>query len=189
MPSRLLRISRRASPDASSPIGDAIKCAEADFRLVGTMQREAAMSEHARKVLEARGNPDIKDDRMLNKMRTKPRISVTVDSTTSACLLGTTSLIKDDVYDAAGKFLGEIDEIVLDVHTGCVRYAVLALGGYLGFGQKRFAVPWRALTPDADYRRCIVDVTLMQLMAVPVPQDDPWLQRTGPTWSNPRGTS
>ena len=110
-------------------------------------------------------------------MRTNPRISVSVDSTTNACLVGTTSLIEDDVYDAAGKFLGEIEEIVLDVRTGCVRYAVLALGGFLGIGRKRFAVPWRALTPDADYRRCIVNVALMQLMAVPVPQDDPWLQR------------
>jgi sporulation protein YlmC with PRC-barrel domain len=126
---------------------------------------------------------------MFNRMRTKPRISVTVDSTTNACLVGTTSLIKDDVYDAAGKFLGEIEEIILDARTGCVRYAVLSLGGFLGIGRKRFAVPWRALTPDADYRRCIVDVALMQLMAVPVPQNDPWLQRTDPTWSDLRGTS
>jgi len=97
--------------------------------------------------------------------------------------VGTTSLIEDDVYDAAGKFLGEIEEIVLDVRTGCVRYAVLAVGGFLGLGRKRFAVPWSALTPDADYQRCIVDVTLMRLMAVPVPKNDPWLQRADPTWS------
>src|SRR5450830_1010857 len=109
---------------------------------------------------------------MFSRMRTNPRISVTADSTTNACLLGTTSLIKDDVYDAADKFLGEIEEIILDVRTGCVRYAVLSLGGFLGIGRKRFAVPWRALTPDADYRRCIVDVALMKLMALPVPQDD-----------------
>jgi PRC-barrel domain len=119
---------------------------------------------------------------MFNRMRTNPRISARVDSTTNVCLLGTTSLIEDDVYDAAGKFLGEIDEIVLDVHTGCVRYAVLALGGFLGIGRKRFAVPWSAFTPDADYRRCIVDVALMQLMALPVPQDDPWLRRGDITW-------
>ena len=113
----------------------------------------------------------------------KPRISVRADSTTNACLLGTTSLIKDHVYDAAGKFLGEIEEILIDARTGCVRYAVLALGGFLGIGRKRFAVPWSALTPDVDYRRCIVDVALMHLMALPVPQDDPWLRRADLTWS------
>jgi hypothetical protein len=128
-------------------------------------------------------NPEIKGARMFNRMRTNPRVSVNVDSTTDACLLGTTSLIGDDVYDAAGTFLGEIEEIVLDVRTGCVRYAVLALGGFLGIGRKRVAVPWRALTPDADYRRCILDVALMQLTAVPVPQNNPWLQRADLIWS------
>ena len=115
---------------------------------------------------------------MLNKMRTGPRSSVG-DSPKNAGLLGTSSLIEDDVYDAAGKFLGQIEEIVLDARTGCVRYAVLGLGGFLGIGRKRLAVPWRALTPDPNYRRCIVDVTLMHLMAVSVPKDDPWLRRAG----------
>lgn len=120
---------------------------------------------------------------MFNRMRTNRRISDRVDATPDACLLKTTSLIEDDVYDADGKLLGEIAEILIDARTGCVRYAVLALGGFLGIGRKRFAVPWSALTPDADYRRCIVDVTLMRLMALPVPQDDPWMRRADLSWS------
>jgi hypothetical protein len=38
-----------------------------------------------------------------------------------------------------------------------------------------------ALTPDADYRRCKIDVAQMRLTAVPVPDGDPWLQRIGAT--------
>ena len=120
---------------------------------------------------------------MYKRMRTKPRISVRVDSTTNACLLRATSLIEDDVYNAAGEFLGKFEEILIDARTGCVRYAVLALGGFLGIGRKRFAVPWSAFTPDADYRRCIVDASLMRLMALPVPQNDPWLRRANLTRS------
>ena len=120
---------------------------------------------------------------MLNGMRTNPSTSVKRDSTKNDCLLGTTSLLKDDVYDAAGTFLGEIDEIILDAHKGCVRYAVLGLGGFLGIGRKRLAVPWHALTPDAKYSRCVVDVVLMRFMAIPVSPDDPWLQQADQTRS------
>ncbi len=120
---------------------------------------------------------------MIDGMRTNPRNSAAADSATNDCLLGTRSLIEDDVYDAGGRFLGEIEELLVDARTGCVRFAVLGLGGFLGIGRKRFAVPWSALSPDADYRRSIVDVALMQLTALPVPQDDPWLRRANLTRS------
>ena len=120
---------------------------------------------------------------MFNRMTADGRKSVRADSRTDACLLKTTSLIKDDVYDAAGQLRGQIEDIVIDTHSGCVRYAVLALGGFLGIGRRRVAVPWSALTPDADHQRCIVDVTLMRLMAMPVSQDDPSPRRADLSWS------
>jgi sporulation protein YlmC with PRC-barrel domain len=119
---------------------------------------------------------------MFNRIRSKPRFSRRVSVVMNNRLVGTTSLLGDDVYDAAGKFVGEIEEIILDTRTGGVRCAVLALGGFLGIGRKRFAVPWNALTPDADYQLCVVDLAPTQFRAVPVPNDDPWLQQTDPTW-------
>jgi len=89
------------------------------------------------------------------------------------------SLMRDEVYDDAGRRVGEIDEIIIDARTGCVRYIVLTSGGFLGIGRKRFAVPWRALTPDLDYHRCVLDAARMSLMAIPVVDDDPWLQTAG----------
>jgi hypothetical protein len=94
------------------------------------------------------------------------------------------SLVANSVYDAEGNLVGKLEEIVIDTRTGCVRHAVLAVGGILGIGRKRIAVPWSALTPDANYRRCVVDVTKMQLTAVRVPNDDPWLQRNDSTQAN-----
>ena len=96
-------------------------------------------------------------------------------------LLGMKSLVANRLYDAEGHPVGKLEEIVLDVRTGCVRHVVVAVGGVLGIGRRRFAVPWSALTPDADYRRCKIDVAQMRLTAVPVPDGDPWLQRIGPT--------
>jgi len=94
-------------------------------------------------------------------------------------LLGMKSLVANRLYDAAGNPVGKLEEIVLDVRTGCVRHVVVAVGGVLGIGRQRFAVPWSALTPDADSRRCKIDVAQMRLTAVRVPDGDPWLQRMG----------
>jgi hypothetical protein len=91
------------------------------------------------------------------------------------------SLVANSVYDAEGNLVGKLEEIVIDTRTGCVRHVVLAVGGVLGIGRRRLAVPWSALSPDARYRRCVVDVTQMQLTAVRVPDDDPWLQRNDST--------
>ena len=86
-------------------------------------------------------------------------------------------------FQSGGKLLGQIEELLIDARSGCVQYAVLARGGFLGIGRKRVAVPWSALTPDADDRRCIVDVTLMRLMAVPVSQGEPSPRRVNLSWS------
>jgi sporulation protein YlmC with PRC-barrel domain len=117
---------------------------------------------------------------MFDKIRSARKSSVIVDSNPRATQVGATSLMQDDVYDAAGKCLGEIEEMILDTRHGCVRYVVLALGGFLGIGRKRFAIPWSALTPDLNYQRSVLDVAQLGLMAVPVFDGDPWLQRTEP---------
>ena len=38
--------------------------------------------------------------------------------------------------------LGEIAEVVIDKQSGKLSYLVLDFGGFLGFGNKFFAVPW-----------------------------------------------
>ena len=114
---------------------------------------------------------------MFSRSRSNLR-SASAGISKNACLVGVRSLVANRVYDARGNLVGKLEEIVIDTRTGCVRHVVLAVGGILGIGRRRLAVPWSALSPDADYRRCVVDVTQMQLTAVRVPDNDPWLQRT-----------
>src|SRR5882762_2063499 len=47
---------------------------------------------------------------------------------------------------------------VIDVPSGQVAYAVLSFGGFLGIGQKLFAIPWAALTLDEDRKCFMLDV-------------------------------
>jgi hypothetical protein len=46
------------------------------------------------------------------------------------------------VVDPAGDELGTIDHIMLDIVGGRIAYAVLAMGGFLGIGEKLHALPW-----------------------------------------------
>jgi len=46
--------------------------------------------------------------------------------------------------------LGEIEDVVYDTDSGRVTYAAMSFGGFLGVGDKLFAVPWHALKPELD---------------------------------------
>ncbi len=50
-------------------------------------------------------------------------------------------LIGADVENAQGENLGNIKDVVLN-SRGHIEYAVLAFGGFMGMGEKYFAVPW-----------------------------------------------
>ena len=72
--------------------------------------------------------------------------------------LSASTLIGDAVANAEGDDLGKIEEIMLDVEKGRVAYAVLSFGGFLGMGDKLFAVPWGAFSIDEENKRFVLDV-------------------------------
>jgi sporulation protein YlmC with PRC-barrel domain len=81
--------------------------------------------------------------------------------------LGATTLVHDKVVNLAGEDIGKIEELMIDVTTGRVAYAVLSFGGFLGIGNKLFALPWSALTVDEVKRRFVVNVTRDSLDKLP----------------------
>src|ERR1017187_2628145 len=58
-------------------------------------------------------------------------------------VLAASTLAGDSVRNAAGEDLGKLDELMIDIKSGRVAYAVLSFGGVLRMGNKLFAVPWR----------------------------------------------
>ena len=93
------------------------------------------------------------------------------------------SLIGDNVVNASGEDLGEIKAIMLDVESGRVAYAVLSFGGFLGMGNKLFALPWSALTLDADEKRFILDVPKDRLENAPGFDPDHWPSMADTSWA------
>ncbi len=54
------------------------------------------------------------------------------------------------VKNPEGQDLGKVEDIVVDMATGKIRYAAVAFGGFLGVGDKLFAVPFHSLRVDYD---------------------------------------
>jgi sporulation protein YlmC with PRC-barrel domain len=52
------------------------------------------------------------------------------------------------VYSSAGDKLGSIDDLMIDKHSGQIRYAVMEFGGFLGMGTDRYPIPWNVLKYD-----------------------------------------
>lgn len=94
------------------------------------------------------------------------------------------SLQGDRVINPRGEDLGEIQEIMLDVASGKIAYVVLSFGGVMGFGDKLFAIPWSALTLDADRRCFILDIDRERLKKAPGFDRHHWPSMADPGWSS-----
>lgn len=99
-------------------------------------------------------------------------------------LMGADTLIGDNVVNAAEEDLGDIKEIMLDMQTGQVAYAVLAFGGFLGMGEKLFAVPWQALHLDTVNKRFVLNVDKDRLKTAPGFDKDAWPDMGDLSWAS-----
>jgi len=75
-----------------------------------------------------------------------------------------TDLKGKDVYDAAGKKVGSIDDVI--PQTGQARDAVLSVGGILGIGAKKVLVPASDIERGNE-GRLVVSMTQEQLDKLP----------------------
>jgi sporulation protein YlmC with PRC-barrel domain len=98
-------------------------------------------------------------------------------------LLGASTLNGDTVCNAQGEDLGEIREIMLDTETGRVAYAVMSFGGFLGMGDKLFAVPWAALRLNPNTQRFVLDVDRERLERAPGFDKAKWPMMADLAWA------
>jgi len=54
-------------------------------------------------------------------------------------------IIGSKVINAKGETLGKIEDLVFNIDTGRIMYAILDFGGFVGIGTKLFPVPWESL--------------------------------------------
>lgn len=91
-------------------------------------------------------------------------------------------VIGAQVKNLAGEDLGKIEELIIDPKVGRIAYAILSFGGFLGFGNKLFAIPWSVLALPNDDNTFILNVEKEVLENAPGFNPDNWPDMTDRRW-------
>jgi sporulation protein YlmC with PRC-barrel domain len=71
--------------------------------------------------------------------------------------LTASSIVGDSIENMQGEKLGSVDNLMVNIKTGMVEYAVLEFGAFLGIGGKLFAVPFTELKLNPDKKVFLLD--------------------------------
>ncbi|QDS99481.1 PRC-barrel domain-containing protein [Adhaeretor mobilis] len=102
-----------------------------------------------------------------------------IDSVMKGSHFRASQVIGANIYNMKEESVGEISDVVLDASTGRIAYAAVTYGGFLGIGDKMFAVPWEAFRVKAekddadDYHLCL-DVSQERLDGAEGFDQDHW---------------
>jgi sporulation protein YlmC with PRC-barrel domain len=78
--------------------------------------------------------------------------------------------------------LGEVKDLVLDPASGRVQYVVLAVGGFLGIGEKLLAVPYTSLRPSTESHKLIMNASRERIAQAPGFAATNWPDVRDPNW-------
>jgi sporulation protein YlmC with PRC-barrel domain len=98
-------------------------------------------------------------------------------------IMAADTLEDERVCNAEGEHLGNVDHIMLDVPSGRIAYAVLSFGGFLGMGDKLFAVPWQSLVLDIEKKCFVLNVSKERLKSAPGFDKDNWPTFADQQWA------
>jgi hypothetical protein len=92
------------------------------------------------------------------------------------------TVIGSNVVNAHNEDLGKIEDLVLDAGAGRIAYAVLSFGGFLGMGDKYFAIPWNAIHFNMKENRAVLNVDKKLLENAPGFDKDNWPNMADSIW-------
>ncbi len=101
-----------------------------------------------------------------------------------ALMLSSSTLTGDDVCNRRGENLGHIKDFVIDTGSGQIHYAVMSCGGFLGMGDRLFAIPWKELELDPEKRCFLLDVRAEWIQNAPGFDKDEWPDMTDQEWAS-----
>jgi sporulation protein YlmC with PRC-barrel domain len=139
--------------------------------------------------------PNQTPPRSQQQQQTGPENAGKLDSKTRGANIRVSQLMGANIQNSQGESVGEIKDIVLDAKSGKVQYAAVTYGGFLGLGNKMFAVPFAAFkvqvaadqrddrTIDSGDYVLILNVTQQQLEGQQGFDEDAWPNMADAKWA------
>ena len=87
---------------------------------------------------------------VISKPAETKSLNATAQRTEAAIVLAASEAKGARVINFQNENIGDVDELLIESDTGQVRFAVLSVGGFLGLGSTKVAVPWLAFQIVSD---------------------------------------
>ncbi len=107
---------------------------------------------------------------VISKPAETKSMNATAQRTEAATLLAASEVKGATVINFQNENIGDVDELLIEPDTGQVRFAVLSVGGFLGLGSTKVAVPWlafRSVSERGKIRYMMLDATRERLEKAP----------------------
>jgi sporulation protein YlmC with PRC-barrel domain len=154
---------------AMAPAAFAAEGTHAEKEMQSGSQQEAAESSSA----QQKGTAETSQQQTEDSTQAKAQES---------SVLKASEVIGYTVKNAEDQELGAIEDLVIDPEHGRIAYAVLSFGGFLGMGDKFFAIPWEAMKPMPAQGTFRLDVDKEKLEKAPGFNKDNWPDMADREW-------
>jgi sporulation protein YlmC with PRC-barrel domain len=101
----------------------------------------------------------------------------------AARLIAARQIQGTSVYNTALEKLGAVEDVMLDKACGRIAYAVLSFGGFLGFGDRHYPLPWEKLVYNDELGGYIVDIDRETIEGAPSYTDEATASWDDEAWS------
>lgn len=99
-----------------------------------------------------------------------------------AAVLSASTLVGDKVKNLDGEDLGEVEDIVIDLESGRVAYAVVAFGGGFMNSGKLVAIPWQSVVVDQGDKKLLLNASKEALESAEGFDKDDWPDMADPSF-------
>lgn len=98
--------------------------------------------------------------------------------------LTASTITGNKVYNGSDEKLGEVKDLMLNIHSGKIEYVVIEFGGFLGIGEKYFAVPFKSLLLDTKRHAFIFNQQREVMEKAPGFDKDHWPETNSNHWED-----